>query len=146
MGVELEWREKGEISDRQRTRQTHSVYRRFWSTYYVPRGLPGGSVVKASACQCETQEMPIWSLARKDPLEGSIWQSTPVFLPEKSHGLKSVRFQESDMTKHAHTVFYLWKSKFITKYSTLTVKAFMPKKYQRLVRILFPQCIQRPPK
>ena len=36
-----------------------------------------------------TQETWVWSLSQEDPLEEE-WQSTPVFLPGKSHGQKSL--------------------------------------------------------
>ena len=115
-------------------------------------GFPGGSEVKESACQCKRRrrcrfdswlgKIP-WREGYGSPLQCSCLGNP---MDWTACGLQSVRMQESDMAEHAHTVFYLWKLKFITKYSTLTVKGFMPKKYQRLVRILFPQCMQRPPK
>ena len=46
--------------------------------------LPGGSDSKASCLQCG-----IRSLGREDPLEKE-WQPTPVLLPGKSHGWRSV--------------------------------------------------------
>ena len=33
----------------------------------------------------ETEETQVQSLDQGDPLEGELWQPTPVFLPEKSH-------------------------------------------------------------
>ena len=52
--------------------------------------FPGGSVVKnqpANACQCRRRGFDSWvgkiSWRRK-------WQSTPVFLPGKSHGWRSL--------------------------------------------------------
>ena len=39
------------------------------------------------------QETQVWSLGWKDPLEKEIpleWQTTPVFLPGKSHGQRSL--------------------------------------------------------
>ena len=56
----------------------------------------------------ETQEMQVQSLDWKDPLEKE-WQPTPVFLPDKSHGQRSLAgyspwgHKELDMTKHMHT-------------------------------------------
>ena len=35
------------------------------------------------------QEMQVWSLAQEDPLKRK-WQSTPLFLPGKSHGQRSL--------------------------------------------------------
>ena len=37
----------------------------------------------------ETQEMQVWSLGQEDPLEKEM-ATTPVFLPEKSHGQRNV--------------------------------------------------------
>ena len=37
----------------------------------------------------ETQEMWVRSLGQEDPLDRE-WQPTPVFLPEKSHGQRSL--------------------------------------------------------
>ena len=57
------------------------------------------------------QETRVQSLGQEDPLEKE-WQPTPVFLPEESHGQRSlVRYspwshKESDTTerlKHTHT-------------------------------------------
>ena len=63
------------------------------STYLTPqtkrhsRGFPGGSDSKESACQCRRH--------RFDPWIGKIpwrrkWQPTPVFLPGKSNGQRSL--------------------------------------------------------
>ena len=55
-----------------------------------------------------TQEMQVWSLCWEDPLEEEI-QPTPVFLPEKAHGQRSLAGyspegrKESDMTKELST-------------------------------------------
>ena len=52
----------------------------------------------------ETQEMLVSSLGQEDPL-GKKWQSTPVFLPGKSHGQRSLvgysiwGYKESDTTE-----------------------------------------------
>ena len=53
----------------------------------LPRGFPGGAVIKESACQCRR--------LRFDPWVGKIpwrrkWQPIPVFLLVKSHGEKSL--------------------------------------------------------
>ena len=56
----------------------------------------------------ETQEMQVQSLDWKDPPEKE-WQPTPVFLPDKSHGQRSLAgyspwgHKELDMTEHMHT-------------------------------------------
>ena len=56
----------------------------------------------------ETWEMHVQSLGWKDPLEKE-WQPTPVFLPGKSHGQRSLAgyspwgHKELDTTEHMHT-------------------------------------------
>ena len=45
--------------------------------------------VKKLPTMQETQEMQVWSLGQEDPLEKT-WQPTLVFLPEKSHGQRSL--------------------------------------------------------
>ena len=57
----------------------------------------------------ETQEMWVVSWVKKIPWRRT-WQRTPVFLPGKSHGQKSLAgyspwgFKESDTTEHTHTI------------------------------------------
>ena len=53
---------------------------------YTDHGLPSGSVVKNPPAMQETW---VWSLHQEDPLERK-WQPTPVFLPGKSHGQRSL--------------------------------------------------------
>ena len=54
------------------------------------------------------QETQVLSLGREDPFSRK-WQTTPVFLPGKSHGQRSLvgyspwEHKESDTTGHAHT-------------------------------------------
>ena len=65
----------------------------------------------------EMQETQVWSLGWKDPWDRR-WQSTPVFLPGKLHGQRSLVFyspwgrKESDMTEHsiAHGHWRPWIS------------------------------------
>ena len=45
--------------------------------------------VKNPPATQETQEMPVQSLSWEDPWRRK-WQPTPVFLPEKSHGQRSL--------------------------------------------------------
>ena len=45
-------------------------------------------------------------LGREDPLEKEM-QSTPIFLPGKSHGLRSLAGPESDMIEHIPSPFSL---------------------------------------
>ena len=55
-----------------------------WST--ISRGFAGGSVGKNLPAMQETQ---VQSLGQEDPLEKK-WQPTPVFLPVKAHGQRSL--------------------------------------------------------
>ena len=67
-------------------------------------GLPGDASGKEPACQCrhERREFDPW--VRKIPWRRK-WQSTPVFLPEKSQGQRSLAgyssqgHKESDITE-----------------------------------------------
>ena len=53
------------------------------------------------------QETQVQSLGQKDPLEKG-WQPTPIFLPGKYHGQRSLvgqslwALKESDTTEHTH--------------------------------------------
>ena len=60
----------------------------------------------------ESQEMQVWPLAQKDPLEEGR-QPTPVFLPEESHGRRSLagyspqgrKESDKDRSNLAHSVY-----------------------------------------
>ena len=52
----------------------------------LPLGFPGGSVIKNPPAR---QEPWIQSLGPEDPW-GRKWQPTPVFLPRKSHGQRTL--------------------------------------------------------
>ena len=52
-------------------------------------GFSHGSEVKNPSAPEETQDTQVQSLGWEDPL-GEAWQPTPVFLPEKSHGQRSL--------------------------------------------------------
>ena len=52
-------------------------------------GFPGGSMVKNLPARQETQEMQVLLLDQKVPWRRN-WQPTPVFLPGKSHGQRSL--------------------------------------------------------
>ena len=66
-------------------------------------------MAKESACQCrrQKQEMRIGSLGQEDPWRRE-WQPTPVFLPKKFHGQRSLTGyssrdpKELDMTEDTH--------------------------------------------
>ena len=60
-----------------------------WNLYMIYReklDFPGGSVLK-NACQCKRCRFDLW--VRKIPWRRK-WQPTPVFLPGKSHGQRSL--------------------------------------------------------
>ena len=72
-------------------------------------GFPGGSVGKESACQCRRHRR-----CRFDPWVGDIpwrrkWHPTPVFLPGKFHGQRSLvgyspwGHKQSDTAEHTHS-------------------------------------------
>ena len=73
----------------------------------VPRGFPGGAVVKESTSHAgDVGLIPEWE---RSPGEGRKWQSIPVFLPGESHGQRNLMgcspwgHKQSDMTERAHT-------------------------------------------
>ena len=66
------------------------VIQGFLTEWKVDRGFPGGASGKEPACQCRRHKR-----CRFDPWVGKIpwrraWQPTPVFLPEESHGQRSL--------------------------------------------------------
>ena len=88
------------------------------------------------------QETRVQSLGREDPLEKGM-ATTPVFLPGKSHGQRSLAgyspwgHKESDATERAHTHTHIYKidSKDLLystgnspQYSVMTYMGKQPKK------------------
>ena len=76
---------------------------------HFPTTTAGGASGKESACQCRRRRR-----CGFDPWVGKIpwrrkWQSTPVFLPGKAHGQRSLMgyspwgHKETDTTRHMHT-------------------------------------------
>ena len=63
-------------------------------------GKPGGTVVKNLLPMQEMQETWLDPCVGKIPW-GRKWLPTPVFLPAKSHGQRSLGYKESDMTEHS---------------------------------------------
>ena len=53
----------------------------------VYKGFPGGPVVKNQSNQCRRHRFNLW--VGKIPWQRK-WQSTPAFLPGKSHGQRSL--------------------------------------------------------
>ena len=97
---------------------THTLFHIYTYTYM---GLPCGSVVTHWP---GTQETWIPSLDREDPWRRA-WQPTPVFLPGKSHGQKSLAdygpsgSKKSDMTEaseHEHTYLPIFRFFSIINY------------------------------
>ena len=97
----------------------------FTSPAAVNSGLPGGSVVKNLPAM---QEMWVWSLDWKDPLEKGMASHSSILaweIPwvEEPGGLQSMESQELDMTEYAHThvqkaprlCYYAFSSDLMTK-------------------------------
>ena len=67
------------------------------------------------------QETWVQSLGWEDPLWRRKWQSTPVLLPGKSHGQRSLvgysswGHKESDTTEQLHFHFRCYKGSFVLK-------------------------------
>ena len=73
-------------------------------------GFPGCASDKESACQCRRHKRcGFGPWLRK--IRRRKWQPTPVFLPEKFHGRRSLvdyspwGCKEADMTKHSTAMF-----------------------------------------
>ena len=67
--------------------QTAICLLRFWQLPMITSGFPGGSEGKESACQGRRCEFDPW--VRRVPWRRK-WHPTPVFLPGKSHGQRSL--------------------------------------------------------
>ena len=52
-------------------------------------GIPGGASSKEPTRQCRRHEMWVRSLGQEDPMKKEM-EPTPVFLPGKSHGQRSL--------------------------------------------------------
>ena len=80
-------------------------------------GFPGGTAVKESVCQCRRGKRPgFYPWVQKSPWK---WQPTPVFLPEKSHGQRTLAgyspwgHKKLHTNTHVHTYTYipsLWQT------------------------------------
>ena len=78
---------------------------------YMPTYSPDGTVVKESACQyrrCKRSKFDPWV---QKILWRRKWQTTPVFLPRKSHGQRNLvgyslwGRNKMDMTEHKHKLY-----------------------------------------
>ena len=73
----------------------------------MTKSVPSGSAGKKFTCQCRRRRFDSW--VRKIPWRRK-WQFTPVFLPGKFHGQRSLAgcspwgHKESDMTEHARII------------------------------------------
>ena len=97
-----------------------SSYAYILNTYKVPnvRSFPGGTSGKEPACQCRRHKR-----CKFNPWVGKIpwrraWQPTPVFLPGKSHGQRSLvgphrvsksRTRLKRLSTHTHTFPYYFQ-------------------------------------
>ena len=109
----------------------HSLKNRLLSVYYTPwASLVAQTVKRLSAMQ----ETWVRSLGWEDPLEKE-WQPTPVFLPGKSHGRRSLvgyrpwGRKESDTTERLHFHFHYTPTSFVTS----DVQKFPEGKYSRVI-------------
>ena len=83
----------------------------YWGFFiYIVRDFPVGSDGKSICLQCRRSGFNPW--VGKIPWRRK-WQPTPVFLPEKSHGQRSLAgyspwgLKESDMTERLHLTIYI---------------------------------------
>ena len=106
-------------------------------TYILPRvklGFPGGPSAKESTCQCRRPGLHPWVGASPRSWK---WQPTPVLLPGKSHGQRSLVGYSSwghkglDMTEHSTAQQFL---KLYTKFCICGHKcSFLGLKLQKLL-------------
>ena len=80
--------------------------------YYMIKGFPGGTVVKNLPANAgDARDTSSTPGSRRCP-KSRKWQSTPVFLPGKHRGQRSLAGyspwsrKESDMTEHTHKVVH----------------------------------------
>ena len=92
-------------------RKIYTTTKMYILNMYTLMDLPGGSVVK-NYLQCERSGFDPW--VRKIPWRRK-WQPTPVFLPGKSHGQRSLvgyspwgckRVRHELATRQQHTLIY----------------------------------------
>ena len=106
------------------------------SNHITGQGFPGDAVVKTCLPTQETQEMRVFSLAWEDPL-GRKWQPTPVFLPGKFHGQRSLLgyspwgCRESDTTEqlsthHACSLSAVLKAELFTPQDAMLINSSRP--------------------
>ena len=83
--------------------------------YLSIQGLPDGLVVKNPPAMQETQDMWVQSLGGKIPWSRK-WQSTAVFLLEKSHGQRNLVGYSPKSLKELHTTKQLSVSTHLSIY------------------------------
>ena len=95
------------------------VILKVWLYIHMHMGFQGGTSVKASACRFRRHRSHEFDPWIRKILWGRKWQLTPVFLPGKFHGQRSLvgcspwGRQEWDMTEHAHTHINIASSEFL---------------------------------
>ena len=94
-------------------------------------GLPWWLSGKESPCQCRTRGFDLW--VRKIPWRRK-WQPTPVLLPGKFHGQRSLGYspwghKESDMTDHARACTYIKRNPFPSSLPLFLPLSFLPSFY-----------------
>ena len=125
-------------------RKTSSQSSGFSSSHvWMCEHFPGGSDGKSVSLQCGRPRFHSWvgkmSWRRK-------WQPTPVFLPGKSHGrrslvtvhrLQSMGRKELDTTERLHFTLYGCESQTIKKAEYRRINAFELWCWRRLLRVLW---------
>ena len=105
----------------------HHLFLLYYLCYHIfGQGFPGSSPGKASVCNAgnlgfipglgrspgEGNGSPLQYSCLENPMDRRKWQSTPVFLPGKSHGQRSLvcyspwGHKELDMTEQLHFHFH----------------------------------------
>ena len=93
------------------TVQKHQFFGTQCSLWSSPHIHGDSLVAQTVKCLPAIQETRVWYPGREDPLEKE-WQSTPVLLPRKFHGWRSLvgyspwGHKESDMTERLHFHFH----------------------------------------
>ena len=105
-----EWQGNGSVTPLY-SPQTTLLYLTHGAPGALPMLFPGPSQGAQGWRIClPMQEMQVWSLGREDPLEK--WQPTPVFLPGKSHGQRSLW-----AVVHGVTTSQTWLSEWSCKHA-----------------------------
>ena len=110
---------------------------------HMPNSFPGSSVIKESACNagvCLQSWTWFWSLDWEDPLENK-GQLTPVFLPGKSQGQRSLvgynpwgckRVRHNLVTKQRQNHWWTQMQKFSTEYYQSVSNSTLKRSYMTI--------------